>query len=220
MRSRAEADRPWVRAANFAQVVDPAVALAPDQTVLIEGEVRLSYRELDRRARCFANVLAGRGIGRGDVVALATGNDWRFVEALLGTLRLGAVALPLNVRLGRDALAYVVAHSGAKLMIATDQQAQRIDDLDRIVVGDAYEAALAQAGESDAAAQAEVVQADELAMLLYTSGSTGRPKGVMLSHSNTWWQARSQARTMLHDGHDRGLAMGALYPANALWLIL
>ncbi len=51
-------------------------------------------------------------------------------------------------------------------------------------------------------------------MLLYTSGSTGRPKGVMLSHSNTWWQARSQARTMLHDEHDRGLAMGPLYHAE------
>src|ERR1700727_1830742 len=154
-------ERPWMRAANFAQVGDQAVALAPDQIALIEGEVRLSYRELDRRARCFANVVAGRGIGRGDVVALATGNDWRFVEALLGTLRLGAVALPLNVRLGRDALAYVVAHSGAKLMIATDQQAQRIDDLDRIVVGDAYEAALAQAGESDAAGQAGGVRVDD-----------------------------------------------------------
>src|ERR1700735_4233748 len=152
MRSRAEAGRPGMRAGQLAQVVDPAVALAPDQTVLVEGEVRLSYRELDRRARCFANVLAGRGIGRGDVVALATGNDWRFVEALLGTLRLGAVALPLNVRLGRDALAYVVAHSDAKLVRGTDQQAQRIDDLDRIVVGDAYEAALGHAGHCAAAA--------------------------------------------------------------------
>jgi long-chain acyl-CoA synthetase len=213
-------DRPWMRAANFAQVADPAVALAPDQIALIEGEVRLSYRELDRRARRVADVLAGRGVGRGDVVALATGNDWRFVEALLGTLRLGAVALPLNVRLGRDALAYVVAHSEAKLVIATEQQAQRIDDLARIVVGEDYETALVDAGESDVRAQAEAVEADDLAMLLYTSGSTGRPKGVMLSHSNTWWQARSQTRTMLHDGHDRGLAMGPLYHANALWLIL
>jgi long-chain acyl-CoA synthetase len=214
------AERPWMRAANFAQVADPAVTLRPDQTALIEGEVRLSYRELDRRARRFAGVLAARGVGRGDVVVLATGNDWRFVEVLLGTLRCGAVALPLNVRLGRDALAYVVAHSEAKLMIATEQQAQRIDDLDRIVVGEAYETALLQAGESDPRSQAEAVEADELAMLLYTSGSTGRPKGVMLSHSNTWWQARSQARTMLHDEHDRGLAMGPLYHANALWLIL
>ena len=155
-----------MRAANFAQVVDPAVALRPDQSALIEGEITLSYRELDGRARRFAGVLAARGVGRGDVVALATGNDWRFVEALLGTLRRGAVALPLNVRLGSDVLDYILAHSEAKLVIASEQQSQRIGDLDRIVVGDAYEAALAGADESHVAAAAEPVEADQLSMRL------------------------------------------------------
>ena len=209
-----------MRAANFAQVTDPAVTLRPAQTALIQGDITVSYRELDQRARRFAGVLAEHGVGRGDVVALATGNDWRFVEALLGTLRHGAVALPLNVRLGSDAVAYIVAHSKARLVIATELQSQRIEGPQQIVVGDDYEAALAHAGEHDATRAARPVEADELAVLLYTSGSTGRPKGVMLSHSNTWWQARSQARTMLHDEHDRGLAMGPLYHANALWLIL
>lgn len=215
------AGRPWMRAANFAQVADPGVALRPDRTAVIQGETTVSYAELDRRARRFAGLLRQSGIGRGDVVALATGNDWRFVESLLGTLRLGAVALPLNVRLGGEALAYILDHSQTKLVIATQEQSKRLDSLDRIVVGDEYEAALAKTGRTtDAVAGAEPVEPDQLAMLLYTSGSTGRPKGVMLSHSNTWWQARSMARTMLHDEHDRGLAMGPLYHANALWLIL
>ncbi len=215
------AGRPWMRAANFAQVADPAVALRPDEAAVIEGDIALTYAELDRRARRFAALLAQGGVGRGDVVALATGNHWRFVEVLLGTLRRGAIALPLNVRLGRDVLAYILDHSAAKLVIATEEQSQRIGDLDRIIVGDAYEEALAQAGHaSDIEAGPAPVEPVGLAMLLYTSGSTGRPKGVMLSHSNTWWQARSMARTMLHDEHDRGLAMGPLYHANALWLIL
>jgi acyl-CoA synthetase (AMP-forming)/AMP-acid ligase II len=209
-----------MRAANFAQVADPAVAMRPEHAALIAGDVSVSYRELDRRARCFAGVLDARGVGRGDVVALATGNDWRFVEALLGTLRRGAVALPLNVKLGRGALSYVLAHSEAKLVFTIDEQSPRIDGLDRIVAGAAYEADLAQAEERGTEADAESVEPDDLAMLMYTSGSTGKPKGVMLSHSNTWWQARSSARTMLHDEHDRGLAMGPLYHANALWLIL
>src|SRR5689334_7724768 len=123
-----------MRAANFAQVTDQAVALRPDQTALIEGDITLSYAELDRRARRFAGVLEARGVGGGDVVALATGNRWQFVETLLGTLRRGAVALPLNVRLGRDVLAYILAHSDTKLVIASEQQSQRIQWLDRIVV--------------------------------------------------------------------------------------
>jgi acyl-CoA synthetase (AMP-forming)/AMP-acid ligase II len=201
-------------------VIDAAVALRPDKTALIQGDVALSYRELDQRARRVAGLLASRGVHPGDVVALATGNDWHFVETLLGTLRRGAVALPLNVRLGMDTLAYIVEHSETRFMIASEQQAQRITGPERIVVGDAYEAALAGVGEHGAPTESATVSPDDLAMLLYTSGSTGRPKGVMLSHSNTWWQARSQARTMLHDEHDRGLAMGPLYHANALWLIL
>lgn len=210
-----------MRAANFAQVADPAVALRPDRTVLIQGEITVSYAELDRRARSFASLLEQRGVRRGEVVGLATGNDWRFVESLLGTLRLGAVALPLNVRLGRETLAYILNHSQTKLVFATAEQARRIDNFDRIIVGDVYEQALAQAGSAGGGStEAVAVEPDQLAMLLYTSGSTGRPKGVMLSHSNTWWQARSMARTMLHDEHDRGLAMGPLYHANALWLIL
>jgi long-chain acyl-CoA synthetase len=206
-----------MHAANFAQVTDPAVALRPDQTALIAGDVTVSYAELDRRARCFAGVLAARGIQRGDVVALATGNDWRFVEALLGTLRRGAVALPVNVKLGREAIAYILAQSETKLVFTNDEQSARVDGPDRLVVGAEYEAALDAVGEPGGEAD---VEPDELALLMYTSGSTGKPKGVMLSHSNTWWQARSSARIMLHDEHDRGLAMGPLYHANALWLIL
>jgi acyl-CoA synthetase (AMP-forming)/AMP-acid ligase II len=52
---------------------------------------------------------------------------------------------------------------------------------------------------------------------MYTSGSTGRPKGCLLSHDSNWWQARSSARTMLLDDHDRALVTGPLYHANALW---
>src|SRR5215471_10882254 len=152
-----------MRATNFAQVADPAVAMRPEHAALIAGDVSVSYRELDRRARCFAGVLDARGVGRGDVVALATGNDWRFAEALLGTLRRGAVALPINVKLGRDALSYVLAHSEAKLVFAIDEQSPRIDGLDRIVVGAAYEAALAQAQERGTRADAESVEPDELA---------------------------------------------------------
>jgi acyl-CoA synthetase (AMP-forming)/AMP-acid ligase II len=212
--------RPWIRAANFGEIADSAVALSPDAIALIQGEVTLTYRELDARVRRFAVLLTGRGIARGDVVALATGNDWRFVEALLGTLRTGAVALPVNVKLGRDGNAYVLAHSKAKLVVGSEQYAQQVDGPDRIVFDPAYEDGLARAGAGDVRADAESVDADELAMLMYTSGSTGRPKGVMLSHSNAWWQARSSVRTMLLDEHDRGLAMGPLYHANALWGIL
>lgn len=208
--------RPWMRAAGFGEVAAPTVAVDPQRTALIAGDVTFSYRRLDERARHVAGVLAEREIGRGDVVALATGNDWRFVEALLGILRRGAVALLVNIKLGSEALAYVLDHSEAKLVIVAPHVLDRIGGRPTLEIGAEYEHALAKGMPADAV----TVEPDDLAILMYTSGSTGRPKGVMLSHSNTWWQARSDARTMLLDAHDRGLVMGPLYHANALWAVL
>ena len=54
-------------------------------------------------------------------------------------------------------------------------------------------------------------------MMMYTSGSTGKPKGCLLSHENKWWQARSNSRSLMHVEEDRGLIVGPLYHANALW---
>jgi long-chain acyl-CoA synthetase len=205
--------RPWMREANVGALIADAVALEPGRTALIADGVDLTYGELDARAARAAGALRGLGVDAGDVVALGLGNDWRFVEALLGIWRLGAVALLVNIRLGADALAYVAAHSEAKVLLARDEVANKMAVEPTVLVG-AYDTLIATADPVERTAD---VAADDTAMLMYTSGSTGQPKGVMLTHSNTWWQARSSARCMLLEPRDRGLAMGPLYHANALW---
>jgi long-chain acyl-CoA synthetase len=208
--------RPWMRAANVGALPAEAVALDPGRTALIAGDVELTYGELDARAARAAGTLRRLGAGPGDVVALALGNDWRFVEALLGIWRLGAIALLVNVRLGADALAYVAAHSEARVLLARDDlgaKAAAMAVAPTVLARD-YDALLAAA---EPAEETALVGPDDTALLMYTSGSTGRPKGVMLTHSNTWWQARSSARCMLLEAQDRALVMGPLYHANALW---
>ena len=61
-----------------------------------------------------ANALAALGVGAGDRVALLFNNDVRFLETLFGAMRLGAVAVPLNIRMGDEALRYVVEDSEAR----------------------------------------------------------------------------------------------------------
>jgi long-chain acyl-CoA synthetase len=220
--------RPWLRGAGIGDLVAEPVALDPERPAVVAGEVELSYRELDARADRLAAALMAAGVGRGEVVALALGNDWRFVEALLGVARAGAVSLLVNVKLGAEGLAYIADHSEAGALIATAQLADKVAAMraaaPRIrtvltVDGElpdsrSYEQAIAAAPP---AAGLPDVDPDELALLMYTSGSTGRPKGVMLTHSSTWWQARSSARSMLLERTDRALIMGPLYHANALW---
>jgi long-chain acyl-CoA synthetase len=225
-----EQRRPWLRAANFGEICAEPLRIDPGGQVMSADGLNFSYAQLNERARRFAGMLPGLGVRPGDTVALATGNDWRYVESLLGTLMAGAVALLVNVKLSRDTLAYIAGHSDAKLIVADAGLGDRVEAMVQgaprlkatLTIGEGldgvdYETALDAARPVDGA---HPTDPDSLALLMYTSGSTGRPKGCMLSHSNTWWQARSSARCMLLDHSDKGLVMGPLYHANALWAIM
>lgn len=222
--------RPWLRADNFAKICAETLRVDPNRRAMIADQREFSYGELDERARRFAGLVAAAGVKPGETVALATGNDWRFVESLLGTLMAGAVALLVNVKLGRETLGYIAGHSDTRMIVADASLGDRMDAMVEgsgsvratLTIGEGrdgmdYDSALSSATAID---EARAVDPDSLALLMYTSGSTGRPKGCMLSHSNTWWQARSSARCMLMDRSDVGLVMGPLYHANALWAIL
>ncbi len=213
---------------NFGDVTWRAARLYPERTAVVQGGVTLTYGELEGRIQRAARLLQAAGVGRGDRVLMLFPNDFRFVEVLLGTLRCGAVAVPANVKLGADTLAYVADHCAPAVTVAhaeMAEQAHRLSQRGRrcwLVGGEAPWAEpydLRLDGVAPGFVTAEAADADP-AMLMYTSGSTGVPKGCLLTHANQWWQARSTARTMLLDERDRALVMGPLYHANALWACL
>jgi acyl-CoA synthetase (AMP-forming)/AMP-acid ligase II len=145
-----------------------------------EGETR-SFGALEERANRLAGALAARGAGAGDKVAILMRNRIEFVESFLGIQLLGACAVPVNFRLSREEAGYVLADSGAALAIADPELEPLAGEVPALVVGAAYEEALAAASPEPP----EVAVDDEdLAFLIYTSGTTGRPKGAMLSHQN------------------------------------
>jgi len=145
-----------------------------------EGE-RRTFGELDERSDRLAGALAGRGIGPGDHVAMLQYNGIEFVEAFLAIQKLGACAVPVNFRLSREEVDYVLADCGTRLVIADRELAPRAGAVETLVVGPDYEAALA--GATPGRPEHELT-GDDLAFLMYTSGTTGRPKGAMLSHQN------------------------------------
>jgi long-chain acyl-CoA synthetase len=214
---------------NFGDLIWRAVALYPQRPVLEQGDLVLSYAELEERTQRTAGLLASLGIGRGDRVLLLFPNDYRFVECFLGSLRTGAVAVPLNIKLGADTLTYIANHSEAVVLIAHASLREKVEAIragtpglrHTLLVGDDglpgtlhYDSLLA---EQPAGYQTLLVAPADVALQMYTSGSTGVPKGVVLSHANKWWQARSSVRTMLLDEQDKALVTGPLYHANALW---
>ena len=145
---------------NLAHVLAEGAAHHPDRTALLfEGE-RISYRELDRRAAVAAAALRTRGIEADDRVAIKLPNTPHYVAAYFGVLRLGAIAVPLNVLLAQPEI-------DARLEAATPKAL-----VDRPLPGE---------GE----AHVEIAERDEdhPAALLFTSGTTGRPKGAVLTHA-------------------------------------
>jgi long-chain acyl-CoA synthetase len=108
------------------QAFERALAARPEAEAVVAGELRLSYAALEQRAARVAAGLAQRGLGAGDRVALLLGNRIEFVITLLATLRLGAIAVPMGTRLQTPELAYILQHSGAKLLVHDAELALRL----------------------------------------------------------------------------------------------
>ena len=213
---------------NFGELFWRPVLLYPNKVVIEQGDVSLTYAELESRTQQVAAALTRLGIGRDDKVMLLMTNDYRFTETLFGIIRIGAVAVPANIKLGNDNLIYIAEHSDSRILIAHEElsgKAQAIQcgasNIEHAILVDGdmpdmidYESLIG--AESDGFTTA-VVEDDDVAMMMYTSGSTGRPKGCLLSHASKWWTARSGVRAMMNVQSDRALIVGPLYHANALW---
>jgi len=152
-------------------------------------EVLLTYGELLRRGAVIAAGLRDRlGLRPGERAALVMSNSPAYVELLLGGWWAGLVMVPANARLHARELAYILAHSGARVCFVTDDLAptiapleDEIGTLERVIVVGGREHRALLSGDP-----APMVEAapDDAAWLFYTSGTTGRPKGAMLSHRN------------------------------------
>ena len=210
---------------NCAGLLRDAVATRPHQVALLQDDVRLAYGELDRRANCVANALAGLGIGRGAHVAVLVRNDLRYVEAVFGILRAGAVAVPVTTRADFATLHHVLSDSGVCALIASTEFAEEarrlrdeIETLGHLWIMDESERALDYDTWRESAADTPMLApaaGNDTAMLCYTSGSTGLPKGVTLSHAGIDWCARTMRQAMLLGPRHRCLLAVPLFHANA-----
>lgn len=215
---------------NFGELFWKAVSLTPGKETIAQGDNSLTFKELDDRSNKVANLVKSLGIEKDDKVILLMTNDYRFVEILFGVIRTGAVATPVNIKLGPDTLSYIANHSDAKVIFTDLEMKDKAVEMSKSSdqIKDLFVAGQRMNDENSLSYDISVsgmhseydtvqVEPDDPAMMMYTSGSTGKPKGCLLSHENKWWQARSNSRSLLHVEEDRGLIVGPLYHANALW---
>jgi long-chain acyl-CoA synthetase len=155
----------------------------------------LTYAELARQAAKLSTGLRDLGIGKGDRIAALTGNRFEYVVMALAAWRLGAVYVPMDIRLRTQEIQHVLSHSGARLLLCESAllemlpSADRIPELACVVLLDRApsgngQAAFAELLDFDESSPIESVQEEDSAAILYTSGTSGEPKGVDLAHVN------------------------------------
>jgi fatty-acyl-CoA synthase len=181
----------------------------PDQLAVVHGDRRYTWSQTYARCRRLASALAAAGVGRGDTVAVMAANTPEMYEAHFGVPMTGAVLNTLNTRLDAEAIAFMLEHGEAKVLITDTEFAPTIEqallrqarrplviDIDdpqgpggkRLGKTD-YEAFIA-GGDPGFAWQHPADEWDAIA-LNYTSGTTGNPKGVVYHHRGAYLNALS-----------------------------
>jgi len=162
----------------------------PDQPAPSLGE--LTYREIAALARRQAAKLDELGVVPGDRVAIVSHNSARLLASFFGVAGHGRVLVPVNFRLRPDEVAYIVEHSGARVLLVDPELDDSLSDVKaefRFVLGEDSDVYAAPPEEGGSEPVAWEPDEDATACINYTSGTTARPKGVQITHRNIWTNA-------------------------------
>ena len=186
-----------------------------DKTAIVHGSQRITYQEMADHATRLARALQASGIGPGDRVAYLCPNIPEMLIAHFGVPLAKAVLVAINTRLSGAEIAYILSHSGAKMLVADTELLTTAapplgdcSDLDEVIIIDE----MGIPGPADSIPFQEFLERgsndhlpwrtdDEFRTISinYTSGTTGRPKGVMYTHRGAYLNAMCE---VVHSGFD------------------
>lgn len=186
------------------RILKRAVKLYPNKTAVVDGDVRFTYAQVDKRVRQVYHAVENAGINDGGRVAVLDYNTYRYLELYFGVSITGRILLPLNIRLSPAEYSYILNDAEAEAIIFHADFKPMIEKIrpelksvrhfyvaegeaDAGWITSTYESFIGQAA-SDPATSA-VKDENAVLNLYYTSGTTGKPKGVMLTHRNIYANA-------------------------------
>ena len=210
-----------------------ARSLYADREAVVDGSLRLTYRQFFERCDRWSSALQSMGIQKGDRIAYIAPNTHSNLEAFYAVPQLGAVLVPLNYRLTPDDFAYMIAHSGARVVCADPAYLEAVDSVrsqipcvEHFVALDGEKAGWSRYEQVLAASSGEYIappiSETDLLTINYTSGTTSRPKGVMITHRNAYMNV---VGTLLHRHmtcSDRYLWTLPMFHANGwtfVWIV-
>ncbi len=195
----------------------------PDRLAVVYKDKRYTYGELNERVNRCANGLLALGVCKGDRVNALLLNTNEMIEALFACAKLGAILVPINVRLSPQEILYIIQDARASHFIYDERLRPLVDHIrmaktsiqEFIHAGSSphgddhvYEELIEQASASEPGFP---VFMDDVHMMMYTSGTTGKPKGAMLTHGNTQWNAINSIHSTPFDNDDIALAVAPMF---------
>jgi long-chain acyl-CoA synthetase len=194
----------------------------PGKVALVDPDRQVTFAGLATEVAQAAEYLGGQGLAPGERVALLLPGGIDFAVAFLAVLRLGAVAVPLNLKLTPPELERILAVSEAGWLIAGPNLAESLADRlgrtsvqHRVMVGGG-EHPWDGGGSFPPCGRYAFPSDDSLAVLIYTSGTTGRPKGAMLTHRNLVHAVLSYVHTLGLTGDDSTLIAVPMFYVTGL----
>lgn len=162
---------------TLADLVAEQASRTPDAPALADAHTELNYRQMREQVVALANLLRARGVKPGDSVAVALPRSVFLTLALHGIVEAGAAWLPLDTGYPDDRLRMMLEDAKPSLLITTDEQLPRFNDLP--IATFSYNTLL----PTTDAEPLRLAKPEQTAYIIFTSGSTGRPKGVMVGHT-------------------------------------
>src|ERR1051326_2219877 len=179
---------------------------------VIDGDIRLNYEQFMDRCDRWSAALQRMGVRQYDRVAYIAPNTRSQLESFYAVPQIGAVVVPINYRLTPEDFAYIINHSGAKVVCAHSDYIEAVDSIRGKLTNVEHFVALEDAGIKTAATSRDSdiggtsawvlyeaaiassvaefkrpeIAENDLISINYTSGTTSKPKGVMITHRNAY----------------------------------
>jgi o-succinylbenzoate---CoA ligase len=199
-----------------------------------------SFGELDQQADQLARRLAALNVCAGERVALLAANSPAYVAFVHALTRLGAVLVPLNIRLSEKELSWQLSDVRATLLVSDHKHTALAEEIAQGLPEVAHAAISIQPASpqssithsvvlhsGDALVEATsdallrtLIDLNDTQAIIYTSGTTGHPKGVLITYGMQWWNAIGSALNLGHDPADRWLACLPLFHVGGLSILM
>jgi non-ribosomal peptide synthetase component F len=197
---------------SMANLLTEAAGLYPDKDALLDGKQSYTFGELDRLSANFASFLLSHGAQRGDRIAFCSPKSARLIVAIFGCLKAGAIYVPMDSKLPKDRLLFILNNVSPRFIIASQalygavaaDLAATSALIDEDCLPECYE-------YPGAGTSLPPIADEDIAYCIYTSGSTGRPKGVLIEHGSVDVFFRALAEIMPITASSRCMNTSELY---------